>query len=340
MTINVITPHPIHRFFAWLDRIALPAWIFYLLLLFIPGLALQINFWMANPNLERSFDPFFIFFFAWLVEGLALVHFITKASKKLLDDYRPQLSYDEVQFDQLRQQFTTISSGMGSVFFVVGALIGYFTAQTFISGFPGLDRGLPLLLSITYAISFGFALMGSELMIRQLRLIQKLFHDTVRIQISNLVPIYSFSRYTAIIAIWLFFITYVNGALIMPEVFENPASAASIYLFMALSASVFYLPLRGINQHLIRQKEDLMEDVNSRIEKTFLSIHAAQDENEYKNILALRSMLSALKDERELIDSVPTWPWRPGTITGLISALLLPTILSLISGVFERFLGF
>ena len=339
MSTDLTRPHPIQKFFAWLEASPLPSALFYLLLLFIPGIFLQMRAWSGLLPDERMLDPFLIFFFIWLVESMGLSHYITYESKNLLNAYQKQLPYSRDEFSVHLHNFSTLPLWSALLLNLLGILIGYFTAQSFSFGFPGVDRGMPLTFAITYALAFAFSMMSYGLIFRQLRMIRQFFRDTQKINISHLTSIYSFSRYTAIIAIWIFLITYVNAALLFPEVFENPLAASSIYFLIAFSLAIFYLPLRGMNQRLVVEKEKLLENVTSRIEKTFNRIHTADDKQDLSSIGALRSLLAALREEREMIESIPTWPWRPGTITGLLSALFLPTILGLVNRLLAAVLG-
>jgi hypothetical protein len=40
--------------------------------------------------------------------------------------------------------------------------------------------------------------------------------------------------------------------------------------------------------------------------------------------------LNGLKAERDIVTSIPTWPWRPGTRISFLSAIVLPIIYFLI----------
>ena len=135
---------------------------------------------------------------------------------------------------------------------------------------------------------------------------------------------------------WFFYLVL----LLMPQVYENPISAASIHLLMGVALIIFYLPLSGINKRLVAQKDQLLKGVTARTESTFERIQSAHDESVFSQIAGLRSMLSVLKDEREMVASIPSWPLWPGTVTGMLSALFLPTILGLVNRLLEGLLDF
>jgi hypothetical protein len=53
----------------------------------------------------------------------------------------------------------------------------------------------------------------------------------------------------------------------------------------------------------------------------------------------INSSLAALERGRAAIERVPTWPWRPETLRGLIAAILLPVAIWLIQFALQRVLG-
>jgi len=49
----------------------------------------------------------------------------------------------------------------------------------------------------------------------------------------------------------------------------------------------------------------------------------------------MRNSIGALKDELEIIQRRPTWPWQPDTLRNLLTPLLIPVVVYLI----QRFFG-
>ena len=54
---------------------------------------------------------------------------------------------------------------------------------------------------------------------------------------------------------------------------------------------------------------------------------------------ALQKTLNTLVIEREALAKLPTWPWRPGTFTGVTSAILLPSFLLIVQMLIQRLIG-
>jgi hypothetical protein len=53
----------------------------------------------------------------------------------------------------------------------------------------------------------------------------------------------------------------------------------------------------------------------------------------------LRDAMTSLEIERSALTRIPTWPWQPETLRGLITALLLPVAVLLIQFVLQRAFG-
>jgi hypothetical protein len=103
------------------------------------------------------------------------------------------------------------------------------------------------------------------------------------------------------------------------------ASLAPLILLM------FYLPMSGVHRRLVAEKERLLQEVNSRIETILERIHlAAFERQDYADVGGMRTVFSTLREEKETLQGLRTWPWRPGTLTGLLSALVVPILLALL----------
>src|SRR3989337_944196 len=103
---------------------------------------------------------------------------------------------------------------------------------------------------------------------------------------------------------------------------------------------MFYLPLSGVHRRLVSEKERLLQEANSRIASILDRIHsAAFEQQDYEGVAGMRAVYSTLKEAKETVQGLRTWPWRPGTLTGLLSALFLPIILPLVREILSMFLG-
>jgi hypothetical protein len=105
---------------------------------------------------------------------------------------------------------------------------------------------------------------------------------------------------------------------------------------MVASVIVFILPLRGAQRRIAAEKSRLQTEVGQRLEATIAAIHDSVDRGELDRADALNRSLSSLMAERDLVNHLPTWPWQPGTIGAVISAIVLPVGLWLVTRLLER----
>ena len=161
-----------------------------------------------------------------------------------------------------------------------------------------------------------------------------------RLDLFNPSPLYGFSRYTATIGIILILVI-VLGALLDPTAYESPVVLLSVLASVGpLVLVVFYLPLSGAHRRLASEKERLLQEVNCRIETILDRIDsAAFDRQVYEQIAGMRTVFSTMREKKETIEGLSTWPWRPGTFTGLLSAIFLPVVLILIREIISRLFG-
>ncbi len=316
-------------------------WLFYPSLLVFLGLAMHPISWMAHVIPNGQFDLYTLLSFSWVIESLALGHYGYRASGKALDGYRNQLPIDDEDYSKLRYSFTIIPRNSGTVCFLTGAVLGFLMGWSVVSS---TTSGLPipylLFVSLSqWAFSFGLAIMLTYFIIHQMNLMKTIFSLPKQIQLRNLSPIYAFSRYMAVLAIGAFVIADLNSIFLAPESLNNLGVRAQSYFFAVFSLAIFYYPLRGINQRITVEKNKRLNDVNTRIERMFDRIHSADEEENYEKTQGMRNLLGALTDEKAIIASSPTWPWKPGTFITLISTLLLPVIIGLVQALVRRILN-
>lgn len=331
-------PHPIHRFYAWLDRSAFPAWLFYLLLLLVPAAIQHLVAWQRGSLMLGEVHFFLAVSSIWLVETLFFLHWMQRNAGGIFDQYRPMLGQDDARIAQERYRFTHIPLGWGNLSFLLGAIMGGILSYSSRQVSPAIHYQLPVLAYALWILPIGFVFMLLYQLVKQLRQVAALYRMMEKLDLYDLTPIYAFARYTSAMAFFLFLMVFVTGFVFDPASMRSGLIATQTYFWMTFSLAVFYLPLRGINRRIVEEKERLLQDVNARIERMFARLHRAEEEQDYENVSGMRNLLSALKEEKEIISAIPTWPWKPGTFTALLSALLLPVVIGLLQNLAARLL--
>jgi hypothetical protein len=204
---------------------------------------------------------------------------------------------------------------------------------------PVLLDVLTSLISIAflYAVTiFSFSCMFALLFqtIRQLRRVNDLHQRADKIDLFQLEPVHAFSSLTARTGIGLILFIVYSGLVESSNITD--ANLAGLVIFGVLAVFVFTLPLLGMRKRLKIEKAQLIGDVNERIKVTIGRIHDQVDSNQHEKVGELRTAMSALIEERNLIAAISTWPWDPSTLRGFASTLLLPIFLWLITSLLER----
>jgi hypothetical protein len=111
-------------------------------------------------------------------------------------------------------------------------------------------------------------------------------------------------------------------------------------LFSLLAVAVFLLPLLGLHQLLLREKERLQAEASSRLQAHIQELHQRIDARQLEDADAINKHMASLALERDILAKLPTWPWQPGTLNLILSAVFLPIVLWFLQQVLERWAGF
>jgi hypothetical protein len=323
-----------------LDRLPIPAWLFFVVLFPLVGLAQHLAAWRKGALAPGQFNFDLGTAGYWVVGILLIGIYVTKGASQAFDEYRPALNVTEDDVARLKYKFVTIPNGPGTAIFLMGVALGAMTGFADMAIAPAIDYVLSPLRIGVWMLGTGLTVLFFYQVIRQLRQIRALYAMPERIDLYNLRPLYGFSRYTAILGIIVFF---YDG--LLPSILDPTAFASQVVYAVSLSLTplillMFYLPLSGVHRRLVAEKERLLQEANARIATILERIHsAAFEQRDYEDAAGMRAVYSTLKEEKETVQDLRTWPWRPGTLTGLLSALFLPVLLVLVREIISTFLG-
>jgi hypothetical protein len=71
---------------------------------------------------------------------------------------------------------------------------------------------------------------------------------------------------------------------------------------------------------------------------TLEAVHAPLERQEMGRMEQFESTQALLHAEREVLSKLPTWPWRPETLRGFLSAIAAPIFLLIAQLALERLL--
>jgi hypothetical protein len=170
--------------------------------------------------------------------------------------------------------------------------------------------------------------------IHQLRLVREIYNRHTRISLFALGPLYAFSWLTARTALLLVGVTVVLGA-VLPDVAQHPEELLLGGFGLAVAGVTFVAPLWGVHQLLAEEKAAHQDRLARRLEESMATLEKAAP-GDVTSIGELKTGLEALVVARKELDGISTWPWQPETLRTVVTALVLPLLLWLVTRLVER----
>jgi hypothetical protein len=342
-------PYPpswVDRFTDWVEELPVPYWLFYLALGLVLAFVETVVQWHGGSYPISTLDPFHAWFAGQIAFLLALMHYLDKAADAALTTFRPALNVSEAKYVELRYRLTTLParSTLGAT--LAGATVAIIVLlMTFhilipMAGFASsrasiiLNKAL-LLIVLTIASTLVYHT------IHQLRLVSRIYATYAIVDLFNLGPLYAFSGLTVRTALGVIIYNYAWYAT-EPELLSQPHQLIGLGfgIFYAVVAIVtFAWPLLGIHRRLVEEKERLLSEASQRLKATIAELHRRVDAGELRNMDDMNKAMASLEIELNQLTRIPTWPWQPETLRGLITTLLLPVVVFLIQLVLQRTFG-
>lgn len=339
-----IQPYPpsfLDRFMRAIQRLPFPYWLTYFLLFVLQSALNHILAWMDGWLPTFTFNAIMLIFPLWQWCTLAIITYLNTTSEAALSSFRPLLVVDEDALKRLRCEFTTMPTrGVifnGVIWIVVYVLLTYLTYDAFYVKY-GLGNFFQLFVFLQGLICYSTASVIYYHSLRQLWLVNRTVKMVKRFNLFNLDPVYAFSRLTSRTGVsWMILLGLT--LLMFPLELAKGLMVVILGFQVVLAVAAFVLPLRFVNHHLVSEKRRLLKEHNQRIESTLDNLHRALDKNKTDAAEQLGNTLVGLHTEREILRDISTWPWRTGTLTGFLSAIVLPIALLLIQLGIEKWMG-
>ena len=121
-------PYPpswIDRLIHWIDRLPIPAWLFYVLCMLMYILVISTTLWIDGSvpfgkvgSIPGIFPPSLFAF-------LALYHYLTRIGARSLLAFRPLLNVSETEFTRINYEFATIHQKLDWLIIPVSVFMVY-----------------------------------------------------------------------------------------------------------------------------------------------------------------------------------------------------------------------
>jgi hypothetical protein len=271
---------------------------------------------------------------------LALVQYLDQWAGKKLRVFRNALVATDQEFDELVYQLSTLPAGPTLVMSLITLSFGTLTlllspnSYAFLNlNFSSLSGGLQ---SINFLFSwFVFGALSYHAY-RQLNLGSQAILKYIRINLFNLDPIYAFAGLTLRTALGWLIMAYA-WALTTPDLFGNIIIIATILFMQVVAILTFILPLLNAHGRIANKKDELLREIGGRLELVIDAMSKNIDTLDKDELSRLRESLATLTMAEDRLRKLPTWPWRPGTVNSLVSAILIPNAIWIFQIVLERF---
>jgi hypothetical protein len=336
-------PYPpswVDRLTAWVERLPLPWWLFYVLLAGVLSGLVALGLWRAGVDTTVGFHPMQVWLPSLAAYLLGLTHALDRAAASAMRRFRPAFRGGDEEFAAAVYRLTTLPARPTLIITAVCTLItipvGRYEMSMIQTG--GLELAPTVflgVLALLYLLSYPFFYH----IIRQLREIHRLHRDWAAVRLSNVRPMYALSRVTSLAAIGVVLNNY--GWFLAqpgPDV-RNPVMIYEGLFSLSVVLPVFIWPLWSAHRLLAEAKERGLARVAGRKEAARRQLHEAVDAGRLDQVDPLNKVLGALETENAELHKVPTWPWAPGTLRGLLGTVLLPIVLWLIQRLLGSLLG-
>lgn len=333
-------PSFVDRIMAAVKRLPGPYWAAYLLIFIIEVGALHAVAWLVGYSQPLDFEPVLLIFPFWLCFGLAVMTYLNGFAGQMVSHFCTLLDGEQEAEDRLRYEFTVMPARpvvINSLLWIVVYFILWLAYYQTVNQIWPMEIYLG---SVVFAAGLVSFIIGSAIYyhaVRQLVLVHRTLAKVVKINIFRLDPLYAFSRLTALIGIsWLILLTFT---VVLMSRLAGPL-VLMLYAFQGgLALCAFILPLWNIHTRLVTEKRELQAASNRRMQETLQLLSANLEDENLASMDGINKALASLVLERETLAKIPTWPWRPETLRGFASALILPVILLLIQLALELWLG-
>lgn len=329
-------PSWFNRLLGLCGNLSIPAWVVYSGWLVVQGLLANVAAWEAGLLPVGSLKPLLTFCGIWSFEVLLFSHYLDVIARDSLAGYIPMLkNMSKEAFEQIQYEFTTMPHRPVLWISVVGFAVGIFLAYS-AKPYQPLMFAWPWLAYLFYGISLAVFCVFSYRVIRQLRFASKLYASTEKIDLYYLKPIYSLSRLAVWTSLSVLVIINLNVLLLTPQLLESSAFISVLVLAMLLSLATFLMPLYGIKRRILAEKNRVMAATGRDIETAYDRLDKAIRSGDSKKLADIKVMLDLVHRKKDFVHSIPVWPWNPGTFTALLSAIILPIVLGILSRILQK----
>lgn len=333
-------PAWINRLTWWIDRAPGPPWLVFAAFLAVTESITLVAGQIGAAAAANGGIVTGLYYGALPVALLGLIYYLDGEAHDAMDDFEPALQVSESDAARLRYELTVIPAAPALIVTVL-ALLAQAT-QYILDPAGSLIVGLSPMGLALRAVGEGLVTILIVMLlyhtIRQLWAVDRFHALATRIDLFRPAPLYAFSLLTSRTGIGLILI--IATSLVADPTTYQAMSLVLLVTWvggmMAVAIAAFVLPLRGMHRRIAAEKSRLQGEAGERLKATISALHRSVDRDDLAQADALNKTLASLVSERDILERLPTWPWRSGTLGAFVTALGLPIVLFLITRYLDR----
>jgi len=258
-----------------------------------------------------------------------------------LETFRPALDVGDAEFRRLRYELTTLPARTTLIVTaaaVVVFVVNFFVMPESIARPSTLSRNWSMATFGPIAVlTIAVVAISTSQAVHQLRMVDHIHRLVGRIHLFRAKPLYAFSGLAARTGVSFVLLLYCIIAVQPAALRESPALQMIVLAMIPTAVACFILPLRGMRRRLTAEKNRMLADASSRFETLLARLHERVDRGDLADAEKLNAQIASVAAEREAVARISTWPWEPTTLTGFVTALLLPVLLWVLQRVLTRY---
>lgn len=323
----------------WIEKLPVPAWIFYLVFAIVLVLVQVLFLWLDGGQYAEQLLPVIIFNGLLTPFALALIQVLDNLAETALNTMRPILDMSESEFEQYEFRLANMPFLAPLVVGVAMVVFVFVMESVWVVPirYAALEQ-IPVFAVVYNIIDKSSAFLLGILIyhtIMQLRLVNSINSNHIRVNLFQLGPLQAFSRVTAATAVGLLIGIY-GWMLINPDLLSDPISLGFVAFFTIMAAAVFLWPLVGAHRLMQKEKESMLHSIDLQFEAVFAKFNQRIQDDDYTAIEQLNGTIASLEIQQRKIMAIPTWPWGPGTVRSVFTAIALPLVLRVLQLLFDQ----
>jgi hypothetical protein len=332
-----------NRYFDWIERLPIPTWLFYLLLLLLTSGFSNLAFWIEGRHPWFTFTAFSSVGGIWLPTQQGFTHWLLRGVKPAMESFRPAMKRDKAHYDRILSEMSQLpASSVRWITILLFALVSVIALT--VPDFLGRDIQSNVgksLSTLGFATGFLFGPIQFYTTYRIIVLASEAYTLSDKINLFKLQPLYALSTLSAKAGISLSILAplnYLQNIILSPYGLGPGFVIGMTTLGMSLAFGAFLIPLWATHIRIVQEKDRQLARNGEQLSVAVDKLGQMNDSGQLEDVDLVDTSIGALIRVRESIKQTSTWPWEASTLRGLLSAVMLPIFLFVVQQILTRFL--